>query len=89
MIQEKYNGYTNYPTWCAALWFKNNYEEYKKIKELTKIAKDMYELTDLIESHIIAGMPDITPSFYQDILSWGLSKIDVYEIAKILKEDQT
>ena len=49
----------------------------------------MYELTDLIESHIIAGMPDITPSFYQDILSWGLSKIDVYEIAKILKEDQT
>lgn len=41
MTTQKYNGWTNYPTWCVALWLSNSEDEYCHcIKEAKRLAAD-------------------------------------------------
>ena len=94
-MREPYNGYTNYPTWNAALWMHNDSPEkqrfYEKrverlIEEYGKL-EAKYLLADEIKEEIELGKPEIEASTYSDLLNYAISEINFIEVAETFIEE--
>ena len=87
MNDVKYNGWTNYETWCVNLWFTNEQATYEFIKEMAA-DNDTYELAELLKADVMENMPDLDAGLYSDILVAGLENVNWYEIAESFKEEE-
>lgn len=99
---EKYNGWTNYETWNAALWMGNDasqywddtahecYEDAEADGTFTKDEKAAIELAERMkqshEDYAVEWMKD-QASFFADILNAGLSAVNWDEIARHYIDD--
>lgn len=89
---EKYNGWSNYETWCCKLWIDNDEEAYNywqtRVKELEEANTDKiaYSLSKEIEEEVASLCPELT-GMYQDLLNTALGHINFYEIAQCIVDD--
>ena len=90
MVEEKYNGWTNYETWLMNLNLTNEEDLYNEIHEMAKEEKDDYQLAEnlknfveenfTIEEHDIIKLCDVWT--YRDF-----QEINWCEIAQSLREE--
>ena len=83
--QEKYEGWTNYETWCVNLWLKNDpiTDDYLRSIALdpTKSLTDkVEELIDYVESLVEVTL--LQPTFVSDLLQLSLERVNYTEIIK-------
>lgn len=86
---EGYNGYSNYPTYCACLWLSSMNEDVQRQAyslanrtDLSGIEKD-----DAFKDWIEQSAPDPPASLYSDLLSWAISEINWTEVTEAFAED--
>jgi len=80
-----YNGYTNYETWLAALWFDND----RDVQRALKFAGDAAELKDLTYDYLIDSI-DASPNqsgWVVDIVSAYWREIDFRELFEKINEE--
>ena len=97
-MSEKYNGWSNYETWCVNLWLDN--DEYSQ-RELRCFAEQcvedaqidgsdkshaVYECSKMIQESVELMMPDIE-GLFADLLNSALSEVNYYEIAEYIVND--
>ena len=90
-MAEKYQGWTNYETWCINLWLSNEQStaEYwteratNTLEENDGNAKDArWELSKEIKDDIENGNPITDASLYSDLLTMAIGRANFYEIAE-------
>lgn len=83
----KYNGWTNYPTWNVMLWIDN--DEYMCEEARRVVQKlDDYDAEKAIKEWIEEMNPvGESASMWTDIMSWALAIVDWHAIVKALKEE--
>lgn len=104
-MSEKYQGWTNYETWCAALWINNDQGSYEWAREIAGSYEDIdaegltpEEIEDARHDMRLAAadelaawyeefIPELSPSFYSDVLRHAFDMIDWYEIAESVLEE--
>ena len=85
-MTERYNGWTNYETWCANLWLDQDSEYWREsvqdiVSEQGYDREDStYELSRVMESYHDEFAP-ATEGMYADLLNASMSRINWYEIA--------
>jgi hypothetical protein len=94
-MSEKYNGWTNYETWCVNLWIDNDgtAEPYRELA-LCAVANTANEqcpdgaairtLAEQIKEEFETGRDETceTPGVYGDLLGAALSSVNWSEIAR-------
>lgn len=97
---EKYNGWTNYPTWNVKLWMDNDEGEYNYWREqaqevfdqaesdeyFTKKERAALDLADVLKEYFDENNP-LETGTHADLLGWALGMVDWKEIADSLLED--
>lgn len=96
---EGYNGYTNYETWACKLWIDNEESGYRYWREQTRDviesarengeAPDVGYLADQLRDVTEENAPDIGASFYSDLMSMAISRVDFDQLATMMIEDET
>ena len=92
--QERYNGWTNYETWCLNIWIDNdqylNERKAELVREVTLHYDDkqVYELSLLLES-MVEELKDnaLEVGLLSDLLGGAIGKINFYELAEHYIED--
>jgi hypothetical protein len=93
-----YNGWTNYETWCVALWIDNEEAEYHttraKARAFNAGTRDpnrtpQGEFADWLKEYVEETMPELPPSLWSDLLRAAFSEVDWYEIAAHYLEEVT
>lgn len=85
-MTDRYNGWTNYETWCAGLWLDHDSEywstEASDILRQERNDKDnaTYELSLVMASYHDEHTP-VAEGLYADLLGASMSRINWYEIA--------
>ena len=91
MTDTTYNGWTNYETWCAALWLGEDEYWRDRAEEIMReedndasaaTAELAREMEEVYEDDVPA-----TAGMYADLLSASMSRINWYEIAGHYIED--
>jgi hypothetical protein len=91
---ERYNGWTNYETWCLNIWIDNDQYLYERKAELIREVsihyddKQVYELSLLLESmveELKEGVLEV--GLLSDLLGGAIGKINFYELAEHYWED--
>lgn len=100
-MADKYNGWTNYETWCVNLWLTNDEGSYNGWTEQAQTAFDgatdrgigisrteqaMIDLADCLKDEITEQAPELEASMYSDLLNAALSEVNWYEIAGAFME---
>ena len=97
---KNYQGWTNYETWCIALWIGNeqgshNYwleqaeEIFRRSKAdnvLTQSERARFDLADQLKSEIEDGAPELN-GMYADLLTAAISEANWSEIANSFFKD--
>lgn len=90
----KYNGWTNYETWNAALWMDNDasqywdeiaqeaYNEAEADKTFTREERATLDLFRRMKDEHEENMPDLGASMWSDLLGAAFGEINWYEIAE-------
>jgi hypothetical protein len=101
-MSKSYNGWTNYETWCVALWIDNEqrshdywrtiandlYEAVTPHDVFTNSERARYDVADRLKEEIGSeGLPELGASMYADLLNAALSEVDWPEIANSLLTD--
>jgi hypothetical protein len=82
-INQDYQGWKNYETWCVALWLDNDQGVQEMVYEWTSEAEDISTLADQIKDFVEENNPLIdTSTMYTDLLQSAIDEADYYEIAK-------
>lgn len=76
-----YNGWSNYETWCVALWIGNEEGSYRESVAMTRAADDEDRLANELREWVESTMPDLGASMWSDLLRSAFSEVDWYEIA--------
>ncbi len=86
MATEKYNGWTNYETWCVHLWLTNDQAASERVTMLARSC-DEIEAADRLKESIEMDLEDISlpASMFTDLLNAALSEVNWAEIAKSLR----
>jgi hypothetical protein len=91
---ERYNGWTNYETWCLNIWIDNDQYLYERKAELIREVsihyddKQVYELSLLLESMVEELKEDVLEvGLMSDLLGGAIGKINFYELAEHYWED--
>jgi len=86
-MSDKYNGYTNYPTWNVKLWIDNEESSYNYWRAKTGGAENANELAGLLKEEFEDAAPDLGASTFSDLLGYALGLVNWYEIAEMLIEE--
>ena len=87
MDEKGYNGYTNYETWCIALWINNDAGYQSYIREMLD-GLEPYAAMEALKEHIEENNPlNDLPSMYSDLLGSAISEANFYEIAQSILDD--
>lgn len=88
MTDTRYNGWTNYETWCAALWMDNDLNDYwgNEARDILRQENNdkgdaTYELARVMESYHDEFMPAVE-GLYADLLGASMSRINWHEVAE-------
>jgi len=91
---EKYNGWTNYETWCLNIWIDNDqYLAERKAELIREVSinyddRQVYELSLLLESMVEELREDaLQVGLLSDLLGGAIGKINFYELAQHYWED--
>ncbi len=102
MENKKYNGWTNYETWCVALWLDNDrgtahyiatlavsiYEAAQADAFFSKEDRAALDLADRLKEEIEELNPLADQAtLYADLINAALSEVNYYEIAQNLLTD--
>ena len=98
MDTKKYNGWTNYETWCVSLWFDNDSSEYwtERAGEIwnDSEADGNFSREEIVTLALSKDMQDSveenTPTvtgMFADLLNASLSEVNWYEIAEHYIDD--
>jgi len=82
---EKYNGWTNYPTWNVALWMDNHPGSHQLYIEMAEDCDTVAEFAQRLENQIKEGHM-VATGMYADIMGWALSLVNWIEIAEHYEE---
>ena len=93
-MSEKHNGWTNYETWCYALWMDNDEASYKywreaaegTIKHSLDADDAKYKLMETIREACEQMTPEVDGVF-ADLLGAAISEINWHEIASHLVDE--
>ena len=85
----KYNGWTNYETWCLNLWIDNDRKWYRAVNNkavgLVNVALTKEKQIEILRSFIIDLVQDEEPKidacFYSDILNASIREVNFWEIS--------
>ncbi len=93
-VDEKYNGWTNYETWCAHLWMTNDESSYHAARAIVSdwMTSDMEApesraADSLREWWADQNDPGFAGSFVSDMLSAAMDRINWHEIVAAFAED--
>ena len=78
-----YNGWSNYETWCVALWLGNDEGSYHTACELAQDYPLGYSIRDWCEDMA----PDLGASMFSDLLNAALCKVDWIGVAESFKSE--
>ena len=91
----KYNGWTNYETWCLNLWIDNDREWYRAVNDKASalvcdvLSKD--EQIEILREFLIDLVQDNEPKikvdFYSDILNASIREVNFREVSKSIIEE--
>ena len=93
---EKYNGWSNYPTWVYSLWQDNDEYNYNYVRELVEEIREEeeneeeinYKLQERLKDEFENNNPLIdNADVYTDLIGWAISHINWYELAEGLLEE--
>jgi len=88
MTGDGYSGWTNYPTWCVALWIDNDRDLSDEIRAAAVRATGDYEAENEIKTRIEALNPLAgDASLWSDLMMWSLSSVNWREIAEHYRGD--
>ena len=94
-MEQKYNGWSNYPTWNYKLWLDNEEGSYNywrgRVTELLSSNNGAAEsaardLAGELESELEENTPTTT-GVYADLLNFAMGSIDYREIAEAMVAD--
>ncbi len=100
---EKYNGWSNYPTWCVKLWIDNDEGLQNVIRDKAQViwmdrepcgnvdARQMAitSLADELDDFIGEMLSDNLPyALGLDLYNWAFGQVNWWEIAKAIIEDE-
>ena len=85
----KYNGWTNYETWCLNSWIDNDREWYRAVNdEAIELVNGGYtkdQEIEMLRSFIIDLVQDEEPkievNFYSDVLNASIREVNFWEIS--------
>jgi hypothetical protein len=88
-METKYNGWTNYPTWCINLWLNNDEPLYRQACEITQATSSVGKLADQLKEWVESLAPELERAgMVSDLLGWAFSIADWHEIAASWWEDR-
>lgn len=97
MTDERYNGWTNYETWAAALWIDNDQEAYNHARGLAQDVRNagpqplpgvdfqrepVNILADQLQDWIEGLAPDLSASLFSDLLTRAIARVNWRELAE-------
>lgn len=87
MNDTKYNGWSNYETWCVAMWISNDRSQYDYWNEMSADAKGSDDpplaLAEFLKEQFNDNRPELT-GCWADLLGAALSEVNWFEIAEDL-----
>ncbi len=83
-----YNGWSNYETWCVALWLSNDQGTDQYIRELVQAAEDTVQASKAVREYL----EDLNPvadqaSVFADLMNAALGEVDWVEVAEAFLEE--
>ena len=100
----RYNGWTNYETWCVKLWIDNDQGEHEHWREQAREAwRDSVHpqypgqaRSDTARAYLAERLkdawhdanPDLGATVWADLLGAALGEVDWYEIAQAMLDDE-
>ena len=99
---KKYNGWTNYETWCVNLWITNEQSSDSYwMDRASEILEDClggpdvqdgldqarFDLADELKEHFNSTMPELGCTVWSDLMTTSLQEVDWDEIAQHYVED--
>ena len=91
MLDNKYNGWTNYETWNFNLWITNEEADYNCALEMADESTDKWELSKKLERWAENMADEQLPdqcSFIADMVNSSIKEVNFYEVAEHLWEDK-
>ena len=97
----KYNGWTNYETWCVNLWMTGDQPSDKRWRQVARRAWESAKadatfsrsenaritLAEWLDQEITAGNPVEGATLWSDLVNSALSEVDWHELANAFLAD--
>ena len=89
-----YNGWSNYPTWCVAMWIDNDEVMQQRAYEIVRVAEAKHDAADELKHYIEESAALIAPavfveaSFVADLYGYAIGEVDWYEVAEHYMEEE-
>lgn len=82
-MEQSYQGWSNYQTWCVSLWLNNDYSLYCQLQEIVQRYDQSQadELAEAIKDFVEEIMPDLE-GLSADLMGFSLGKVNWQEIAE-------